>query len=59
MGIFRCRPAPDWAPNSSPPGSSAPICCAKRTRQGEANLSGYAVGNPYRAGNPWQRQGDA
>ena len=33
-----------------------PELIRQTSSQGKSSLSGYAVGNPYREGNPWERR---
>ncbi|MGD9723946.1 MAG: mandelate racemase/muconate lactonizing enzyme family protein [Pirellulales bacterium] len=55
-GHFPLPPGPGLGAELRPEWLARPELLREKTTAGQHDLSGYASGNPYREGNPWQRR---
>jgi L-alanine-DL-glutamate epimerase-like enolase superfamily enzyme len=55
-GHFALPAGPGLGSELKPAWLARPELVRETSTEGEPSLSGFALGNPYRAGNPWQRK---
>jgi L-alanine-DL-glutamate epimerase-like enolase superfamily enzyme len=55
-GHFPLPAGPGLGTELKPQWLARPELVRETSTEGETSLSGFALGNPYRAGNPWQRK---